>query len=228
VVKQSLRLQKEFLDSIAHHIVEIREVIERANEFDIIHFHIDYLHFPCSQLISTPCLTTLHGRLDLPDLQNVYNKFSKQAVVSISNNQRSPLPQANWIGTVYHGLPAELYEQGDGNGNYLAFLGRISPEKGLEKAIEWTKASQKKLKIAAKVDDIDKKYFETEIRPLLDDPLIEFIGEINEDQKKTFLRNANALLFPINWQEPFGIVIFLVRAAGERGRATSSYQGGMT
>jgi glycosyltransferase involved in cell wall biosynthesis len=213
-VKKSLRLQNEFVDSVAHHIVLIQEVIERANEFDIIHFHIDYLHYPFSQLISTPHLTTLHGRLDLPDLQNVYNKFSKQPVVSISNDQRRSLPQANWIGTVYHGIPVDLFNSGEGKGNYLAFLGRISPEKGLEKAIEWSKASQTKLKIAAKVDDADKKYFEEKIKHFLDDPLVEFLGEVNEEQKRSFLCNGSALVFPIDWNEPFGIVMIEAMACG--------------
>jgi glycosyltransferase involved in cell wall biosynthesis len=213
-VEDALRLKNGHYDPIAYHVILLQDIIERADDFDVIHFHIDYLHFPFSQLTSTPHLTTLHGRLDLPELQDVYNKFPDQPVVSISNNQRGPLPQANWIGTVYHGLPDDLLSFGEGKGNYLAFLGRISPEKGLEKAIEWAKAANMKLKIAAKVDEADKKYFETEIKHLLNDPLIEYIGEINEEEKKEFLGNALALLFPINWCEPFGMVMIEAMSCG--------------
>ena len=213
-IDDALRLKNGNYDPVAYHMILLQDIIERANDFDIIHFHIDYLHFPFSQLIPTPHLTTLHGRLDLPELQDLYNKFPDQPVVSISNNQREPLPQANWIGTVYHGLPTDLFEVREGRGNYLAFLGRISPEKGLEKAIEWAKASNIKVKIAAKIDDADKKYFENEIKNLLDHPLVEFIGEINEDQKQSFLGDALALLFPINWCEPFGMVMIESMACG--------------
>lgn len=213
VVPKALRLSPDCLDSLAPHIVEIQEVAERADEFDIIHFHIDYLHFPFSQFLSTPNVTTLHGRLDIPELQFVYNRFSNP-VISISNNQRNPLPQANFVSTIHHGLPLNLFKKGNGSGNYLAFLGRTSPEKGLEKAIEWAKAANVPLKIAAKVDNADKAYFETSIKPLLDHPLIEFIGEINEEQKQEFLGNALALLFPINWYEPFGIVLIEAMACG--------------
>lgn len=213
VVSEALRLNPDCIDSLAPHIVEIQEVAERADEFDIIHFHIDYLHFPFSQFLSTAHVTTLHGRLDIPELQFVYNKFS-EPVISISDNQRKPLPQANFAGTVHHGLPVDLFKKGDGNGNYLAFLGRTSPEKGLEKAIEWAITANLPLKIAAKVDNADKTYFETVIKPMLNHPLIEFIGEIGEEQKQDFLGNASALVFPINWSEPFGIVMIEAMACG--------------
>jgi glycosyltransferase involved in cell wall biosynthesis len=213
VTGQALRLDVNCEDGLAPHIVQIQEVLERANQFDIIHFHTDYLHFPISQNFRVPHLTTLHGKLSIPELQIVYNKF-KNPVVSISNDQRKPLPQANFIATVYHGLPADLHKAGKGNGEYLAFLGRISPEKGIDKAIEWALTSGYRLKIAAKVDRIDKEYFETKIKPLLHHPLIEFIGEINEKQKTDFLGNALALLFPINWNEPFGIVLIEAMACG--------------
>ncbi len=233
-IPEALRLRKKESDPIAAHLVMLQNVIERVNEFDVIHFHIDYLHFPFSQLLSTCHLTTLHGNLEFPELQSVYHTFSKQPVVSISNSQRKPLPQANWVGTVYHGLPVDLLSLGEGKGNYLAFLGRISPEKGLEKAIEWAKASKIKLKIAAKVDEADKKYFETEIRHLLNDPLIEFVGEINEKEKKNFLGNAEALLFPVDWNEPFGMVMIEAMACGtpviaiERGSVPEVIDNGKT
>lgn len=206
-VDEGLRLKPGCVDPLAHHIVQLQEVIERSDEFDIIHFHTDYLHFPFTDRMRTPHVTTLHGRLDLPELQPLYNKFSNQPLVSISNDQRRPLPQANFVATVYHGLLPGLHTPGKGDGNYLAFLGRVSPEKGLPRAIEIAKATGIKLKIAAKIDKADQEYYEKEIKPLLDHPLIEFIGEINEEQKCGFLGNALAFLFPINWCEPFGMVM---------------------
>ncbi len=184
------------------------------NSFDIIHFHTDYFHFPLTSRLSTPTLTTLHGRLDIPDLQPLFNRFRNEPVISISLNQRQPLPQANWVGNVYHGLPESLHKIGDGKGNYLAFMGRISPEKGVDKAIEIALKSGIPLKIAAKVDKADKEYYELEIKHLLDNPLIEFVGEIDERGKTAFLGNAKALLFPINWSEPFGMVIIEAMSCG--------------
>jgi len=184
--ERALRLNAKCSDHLAYHIVQLQEIAERANEFDIIHFHNDYLHFPVSIHFEIPHVTTLHGRQDLPDLQNVYNKFQQQPVISISNQQREPLPQANWVSTVYHGLPTDLLELGEGTGNYFAFLGRISPEKGVDKAIEIAKQTGIQLKIAAKIDKADQAFFDNIIKPLLDDPLIEFIGEINENQKQDF------------------------------------------
>jgi glycosyltransferase involved in cell wall biosynthesis len=213
VVKEALRLRPDCVDPLAPHIVEIQEIAERAHEFDIIHFHIDYLHFPFTAKLSTPVITTLHGRLDIPELKYVYRKF-KQPVVSISYDQRKSLPEANFAGTVYHGLPPDHLKQGSGAGNYLAFLGRISPEKGLDKAIEWAIAANMPLKIAAKVDKADREYFEKTIKPLLDHPLVEYIGEIDETRKQAFLGDALALLFPINWNEPFGIVMIEAMACG--------------
>ncbi|MGV3508962.1 MAG: glycosyltransferase family 4 protein [Sphingobacteriaceae bacterium] len=213
-VATGLRLNPNCVDSFAHHIVQMEEVIERSGDFDILHFHTDYFHFPYTERLNIPCLTTLHGRLDIPDLQPLYNKFPAQKVISISQNQRKPLPQANWVGTVLHGIPADLHKEGTGDGNYVAFLGRVSPEKGLDKAIEIALACNCKLKVAAKIDKADVEYYEAVIKPILGHPLIEFIGEINEQQKTDFIGKAKALLFPINWEEPFGIVMVEAMACG--------------
>jgi glycosyltransferase involved in cell wall biosynthesis len=213
-VKEALRLDPDCIDPLAHHIVQLDEVLTLHKSFDVIHFHTDYFHFPLTGRISTHVVTTLHGRLDIPDLQPLFNKFRKQPVVSISYSQRDPLPQANWVGNVYHGMPGHLHKMGAGQGNYLAFMGRISPEKGVDKAIEIAIKSGIPLKIAAKVDKADQEYFETEIQQLLSSPLIEFVGEINEREKTSFLGNAIALLFPINWSEPFGMVMIESMSCG--------------
>lgn len=213
-VDQALRLNKMVSDPLAHHIVQMYEVMERIDEFDVLHFHTDYLHFPFTNFINTPVITTLHGRLDILDLQSVYSKFYKQNVVSISNNQRLPLPQANWRATVYHGLPHNLHRQGDGNGGYLAFLGRISVEKRVDRAIDIAKKSGFKLKIAAKIDKADQEYFETKIKKMFTEDHVEYVSEINENEKTDFLGNAKALLFPIDWPEPFGMVMIEAMACG--------------
>ena len=189
-------------------------MIRRAKEFDIVHFHIAPLHFPGGPAARTPHVTTLHGRLDLPELVPLYREFTDMPVVSISDAQRVPLPDAGWTGTVYHGLPARAVRFHPGPGQYLAFLGRISPEKRVDRAIAIAKACGWPLRIAAKVDPVDREYFEREIRPLLDNPLVEFIGEIGESQKSEFLGRAQALLFPIDWPEPFGLVMIEALACG--------------
>jgi glycosyltransferase involved in cell wall biosynthesis len=214
ICPEALRLSTTTVDHLSHHIVMLEEVFSQSENFDIIHFHIDYLHFPLSQRERIAQITTLHGRLDLPDLQPLYQKFGEMPVVSISDAQRDPLPNANWQGTVYHGLPQGQYKFHDKPGNYLAFLGRISPEKGVDRAIEIASRVGVPLKIAAKVDRADQEYFETVIRPLLDNPLVEFIGEIGYPDKNEFLGNALALLFPINWPEPFGLVMIEAMACG--------------
>jgi glycosyltransferase involved in cell wall biosynthesis len=207
VCPRSLRLDPGCTDQMAHHILLLEKALQRADEFDVVHFHIDYLHFPLSRACAISQITTLHGRLDIPDLQDLYHEFREMPVVSISNAQREPLPQANWIRTVYHGLPPKLYSFHEAPGNYLAFLGRISPEKGIDRAIEVARRSGIPLKVAAKVDRADKDYFEAEIKRLLDHPLVEYVGEIGENEKCEFLGNALALLSLIDWPEPFGLVM---------------------
>ena len=206
ITPEALRLKK-ITDPLAFHVLQLKEVVDRANDYDILHFHTDYLHFPLSELAGLKTITTLHGRLDIEELQQLFNKFSQMPVVSISNAQRKPMPQANWVGTVYHGFPKDLYRQGAGRGNYVAFIGRISPEKRVDIAIEIARQAGVKIKIAAKVDKADEEYFQKYIKHLFNLPHVEYIGEIGENEKNDFLGNAMALLFPIDWPEPFGLVM---------------------
>jgi glycosyltransferase involved in cell wall biosynthesis len=214
ICPQALRLDPRCMDPLAYHIQLIEQVLQRKDDFDVVHFHIDYLHFPMSRREGLPQLTTLHGRLDIPDLAPLYREFSEMAVVSISDSQRHPLPWINWQGTVHHGMPKNKFVPHFETGSYLAFLGRISPEKGVDQAIEIALRAEMPLKIAAKVDRIDKEYFETRIKAMLNHELIEFVGEISDTEKNDFLGNAAALLFPINWCEPFGIVLIEAMACG--------------
>jgi glycosyltransferase involved in cell wall biosynthesis len=232
--ERSLRLDPDCVNQLAHHILMLEQVYQHADDFDIIHFHIDYLHFPLSRRSGMPNVTTLHGRLDIPELVPLYQEFREMPVISISDSQREPLAWVNWEGTVYHGLPVDLYTYRQQPGDYLAFLGRISPEKRVDRAIEVAKRVDMPLKIAAKVDPADEEYFQRQIKPLLDHPLIEYIGEVGEGEKDEFLGNAYALLFPINWPEPFGLVMIEAMACGtpviayQRGAVPEVLQHGST
>jgi glycosyltransferase involved in cell wall biosynthesis len=213
--RRSLRLDPDCVDQIAHHLVMLEEVFRRADDFDVIHFHVDYFHFPWSRRYPVRHLTTLHGRLDLPDLVPLYREYAEMPVVSISNDQRKPLPRLNWLATVHHGLPPDLHSCGSGeSGGYLVFLGRVSPEKGLDRAIEIAGRAGLPLKIAAKVDKADQEYCEQIIRPLLDQSHVDFVGEVGEEEKGELLGRARALLFPIDWPEPFGMVMIEAMACG--------------
>lgn len=192
----------------------VERVVADADWFDVIHWHIDHLHLPFARRLPVPSVTTLHGRLDGPDLVPLFAEFHDAPLVSISDNQRRPLPAGRWVRTVHHGLPRDLYQPRAGEGGYLAFLGRTSPEKGLDQAIEMAVRAGLELKIAAKVDNADRAYFDHRIRPLLDQPGIEMVGEIGEDEKQDFLGGARALLFPIDWPEPFGLVMIEAMACG--------------
>lgn len=209
-----LRLDQSAVDHLALHMAMVEEVCANRSQFDIVHFHIDYLHFSCSSRERLPNLTTLHGRLDIPELPSIYRFFPEMPVVSVSDAQRSPLPWLNWRGTVHHGLACGSPPPRSRQGNYLAFLGRISPEKGPVEAIEIARRSGMKLKIAAKVDRVDREYFESTVRPLLSQKHVEFIGEIGEGEREEFLTGASALLFPVNWPEPFGLVMIESMSCG--------------
>jgi len=211
---RALRLDEAVRDPMALHIAMLERVRQRAAEFDILHFHLDYLPFSLFARQPTPFVTTMHGRLDLPEHQTVFNLFSTIPVVSISDAQRRPLPQARWMQTIYHGLPANLLTPRAVEPRYLAMLGRISPEKAVDRAIRIAQRCKLPIKIAAKVDRVDVDYYEREIRPMLELPDVEYVGEIGDADKSAFLSGALALLLPIDWPEPFGLVMIEAMACG--------------
>jgi glycosyltransferase involved in cell wall biosynthesis len=234
VVPKALRLDSKVRDFTPYTCMLIDQVMRRMHEFDILHFHIEMLHFPCYRHMAARTVTTMHGRLDLADHPAFYRSFPQFPLVSISHAQRRPMPPVNWVATVPHGLLPDLLRLNPEPDDYFAFLGRISPEKGPDRAIRIARAAGVKLKIAAKVDKADREYFDAVIKPLLNDPLIEFVGEINEQQKNEFLGKARALLFPIDWPEPFGLVMIEAMACGtpviafDRGSVPEILEEGLT
>jgi glycosyltransferase involved in cell wall biosynthesis len=214
--KVALRLDPSIKDPIPSHVVMLEQVRTLASQFDVLHFHVDVLHYSFLNSFMDKTVTTLHGRLDLAELKPLYATYCHAPLVSISHNQRAPMPPVNWVGNVYHGLPPDLLPfTAKPSGGYLAFLGRISPEKRPDRAIEIAARANVKLKMAAKVDRADQAYWDEVIKPLVDsNPNVEFIGEINERQKANFIGEASALLFPIDWPEPFGLVMIEAMACG--------------
>ena len=210
----ALRLDSDIRDALAPHILMLERVVQMSHEFDVIHFHVSQFHFPSVRRLAVGHVTTLHGRLDIPELVPLFHEFHDLPVVSISNAQRAPLPDAGWVATVPHGLPLDLLRFQPRPGEYLAFLGRISPEKRVDRAIAIATECGIPLRIAAKVDPADRDYFDREIRHLLDHPLVEYVGEINDAEKRDFIGHAIALLFPIDWPEPFGLVMIEALASG--------------
>ena len=213
-VPQALRLGNYRGDPIIPHFLMLERVFATRERFDVIHSHVDTLALPFARRAPAPMVTTLHGRLDLEELVPLYEEYSEQPLVSISDSQREPIPEARWVSTVHHGLPRDLYRFHREPGTYLAFIGRVSPEKRLDRAIEIALRSRRPLKVAAKVDRADRQYFRKQIEPILNHPLIEWIGEVNDRAKDDFLGGAAALLFPIDWPEPFGLTMIEALACG--------------
>ncbi len=213
-VERSLRLDEHCSDPFASHQLELAQVAKQRDRFDVLHFHVDYLHYALSRALAWPQLTTLHGRLDLPELQPLYDEFGDMPLVSISDAQRAPLPQANWLATVYHGLDIGPEHFNSAPSDYLAFVGRISPEKRVDRAIHIAGELGMKLKIAAKIDEADRPYFERDIAKLFEQPHVEYLGELGEPEKLQVMAQARAFLMPIDWPEPFGLVAIESMACG--------------
>ncbi|HLW25290.1 MAG TPA: glycosyltransferase family 4 protein [Steroidobacteraceae bacterium] len=211
---RALRLDPSVQDCFVPMFMQLEILARRAHEFDVVHSHLDYFGFPLLKRLGTSSVTTLHGRLDLPELPKLYEVYNDIPVVSISDAQRAPLPGANYVATVLHGLPIDLLSVGDGSGGYLAFLGRISPEKAPDAAIRIAAGAGMPLRIAAKVDRADAEYYKSTVEPLLSQSHVEFVGEIGEDRKGEFLGGAAGLVFPIAWREPFGLVMIEAMACG--------------
>jgi glycosyltransferase involved in cell wall biosynthesis len=206
---------EDCVETLPHHVQLMEMVYAHAARFDVIHFHTDYIHFPLSRRLPCPTVTTLHGRLHAPDVEGLFEEFSDVPLVSISNDQRRPVPWASWQATVYHGLPRDLHTFRAHSGDHLAFLGRMCPDKGVEEAIEIARRAGKRLRLAAKIDDEERPYYEQVIEPLLKkSPWVEFVGTVGGEEKDRFLGEAQAVLFPINWPEPFGLVMIEAMACG--------------
>lgn len=213
-VSRALRLDERYPDPIPEHFMMLEQVFREAEDFDVVHFHTDYLHLPLASRANISHVTTLHGRLDVPHIHRLFHGFRNLPFISISDAQRTPMPWLNWRRTIHHGLPKDLHTYLQTPQPYLAFLGRISPEKRPDRAIEIAKRVGLPLRIAAKIDASDRDYFDSNIRALLEDPLVEYLGELGEADKGEFLANALALLFPIDWPEPFGLVMIEAMACG--------------
>lgn len=213
-VSESIRQHMMQQTGIAYHTIQMDLVRELAHTFDIIHFHTDFLHFPLAKALRTPHITTLHGRLDMQALAPLYKHFDRVPLVSVSNHQRTPLPWVNWCDTVYHGLPSDLYSFHASAGGYFAFIGRMSQEKRVDRAIDIARQCGIPLYIGAKIDEADQAYFNEYVKPLLRHPLVKYLGEVSEREKRELLEHASALLFPIDWPEPFGLVMIEALSCG--------------